>query len=70
MYQLVLLNPLNVRIYLGILFIHERHRERERQRLRQREKRADVGLDPGTLGSHPEWRADAQQLSHPGVPYM
>ena len=38
-----------------ILFIHER--ERERQRHRQREKQApcrepNVGLDPGTPGSH------------------
>ena len=42
------------------LFIHERHRERqrERQRHRQREKQVpcrepDVGLDPGSPGSHP-----------------
>ena len=26
------------------------------------------GLDPGTPGSHPEPKADAQPLSHPGVP--
>ena len=56
-------------------FIHERHRERERekQRHRQREKQApckepDVGLDPRTSGSLPEPKADAQLLSHPGVP--
>ena len=47
--------------------------ERERQRHRQREKQApcrepDVGLDPGTLGSRPGPKADAQPLSHPGVP--
>ena len=47
-------------------------RERERQRHRQREKQApcrepDVGLDPRTPGSHPGPKADAQQLSHPGV---
>ena len=47
--------------------------DRERQRHRQREKQApcrepDVGLDPGTLGSRPEPKADAQPLSHPGVP--
>ena len=53
-------------------FIHERHRKRERQRHRQKEKRAprrepDVGLNPGTPGS-PELKADAQPLSHPGVP--
>ena len=39
------------------LFIHERHREAETQH-RQREKQApcrepDVGLDPGSPGSHP-----------------
>ena len=46
---------------------------RERQRHRQREKQApcresDVGLDPRTLGSHPEPKADAQPLSYPGIP--
>ena len=25
-------------------------------------------LDPGILGSCPEWKADAQPLSHPGIP--
>ena len=49
-----------------------RDRER-RQRHRQREKQAlcgepDVGLDPGTVGSRPEPKADAQLLSHPGAP--
>ena len=28
----------------------------------------DVGLDPHTPGSRPESKADAQKLSHPGVP--
>ena len=47
--------------------------ERERQRHRQREKQVpcrklNVGLDPGILGSRPEPKADAQPLSHPGVP--
>ena len=57
------------------LFIQERQRqrERERQRHRQREKQApykepNAGLDPRTLGSRPEPKADSQQLSHPGVP--
>ena len=49
-----------------------RERERERQRHRQREKQApcrkpDVGLDPGTPGSRPEPKADAQPLSHQGA---
>ena len=29
----------------------------------------DVGLDPGTPGSCPGPKADAQPLSHPGVPW-
>ena len=46
-----------------------RDRERERERERQREKQApcrepDLGLDPGTPGSHPELKAGAQPLSH------
>ena len=40
---------------------------------RQREKQAPcrepyAGLDPRTPGSHPEPKADAQPLSHPGAP--
>ena len=59
--------------FLKILFIHERHGMRERQRHRQREKQApcrepDVRLDPRNPGSHPEPKADAQLLSHPGNP--
>ena len=27
-----------------------------------------MGLDPGTLGSRPEPKADTQPLSHPGIP--
>ena len=51
----------------------DRERERERQRHRQRKKQTprrepDAGLDPGTPGSCPELKADAQPLSHPGVP--
>ena len=50
-----------------------RPRERERKTHRQREMQApcrepDVGLDAGTLGSRPGLKADAQPLSHPGVP--
>ena len=58
---------------LRFLFVHERHTERQRHR--QREKRApcrdpNAGLDPGTPGSHPGPKADAQPLSHPGVPVL
>ena len=28
----------------------------------------DAGLNPGTPGSHPEPKAEAQLLSHPGTP--
>ena len=50
-------------------------RDTQRQRHRQREKQAlcgepDVGLDPGTLGSQPEPKADAQLLSYPGIPLI
>ena len=59
--------------FLMILFIHETHTHTERQRHRQREKQApckepDAGLNPRTLGSRPELKADAQPLSHPGAP--
>ena len=50
-----------------------RDTERERQRHRQREKQApcgepDAGLNPRTLGSRPKPEADAQSLSHSGIP--
>ena len=50
-----------------------RDTHRERQRHRQREKQApcrepNMGLDPRTAGSRSELKADAQPLSHPGVP--
>ena len=31
-------------------------------------KEPDEGLEPGNPGSHPEQKAGAQPLSHPGVP--
>ena len=51
-----------------------RHTEGETE-TRQREKQAprgepDVGLDPRTPGSRPKLKADAQPLSHPGVPII
>ena len=58
------------------LFIHERERDiyGERQRHRQREKQApceepNAGLIR-TLGSSPEPKAEAQPLSHPGIPML
>ena len=32
-------------------------------------QKPDIGPDPGTLGSRPEPKADAQPVSHPGVPH-
>ena len=48
-----------------------RDTERGRQRHRGRSglhAESLMGPDPGTPGSHPEPKADAQLLSHPGVP--
>ena len=47
--------------------------EREKQRLRRKEKQApcrepDVGLDPGSPGSHPGPKAGAKPLRHPEIP--
>ena len=53
------------------LFIHERERVAETHRQREKQaphKEPNAGLDPGNPGSHPEPKADAQPLSHPGVP--
>ena len=50
-----------------------RDTEKGRDIHKQREKQApcrepDVELNPGTLRSLPEPKADVQLLSHPGVP--
>ena len=52
----------------------QREREREREREKPKEKQApcrepDAGLDPGSPRSRPGPKADAQPLSHPGIPY-
>ena len=49
------------------LLIHERQRERQRQEKQAPCKEPDVGLNPGTLGSCPEPKADTQPLSLPGI---
>ena len=54
--------------FLKILYIYSWETQRERQRHRQREKQApcrepDVELDPGTPGSCPEPKANAQPLT-------
>ena len=44
-------------------------RQRHRQRVKQTTHREpDAELNPGTQGSCPEPKTDAQLLSHPGVP--
>ena len=48
--------------------IEERGRDTGRGRSRLHAREPDVGLDSGTPGSCPEPKADAQPLSHPGVP--
>ena len=60
--------------YLFMIVTH-REREREREAETQAEGEAgsmhrepDVGFDPRSPGSRPEPKADAQPLSHPGVP--
>ena len=56
--------------FFKILFIYLFMRDiGKRQIHRQAPLRApDIGLDPGTPGSRPGPKADAQPLSHPGVP--
>ena len=47
----------------------ERGRERGTgRRCKLHVRSPDVGLNPGTPGSYPDPKADAQPLSHPGVP--
>ena len=58
---------------IPFIYLFMRHTHRGRQRHRQREKQVpcrepDMELDPGTVGSCPEPKADAQPLSHPGIP--
>ena len=60
-----------LRVYL---LIHGRHRDEGRDIGRGRSmapcEKLDAGLDPRTLGSCPEPKADTQPLSHPGAPQM
>ena len=58
-----------------IFIVFMKDTQRERQRHRQRETQAprrepDADLDPRTLGSHAEPKADTQPLSHPGAPFL
>ena len=51
-----------------IIFIYLFMRERQTDRGRSREP--NVGLDPRTVESQLEPKADAQPLSHPGIPHF
>ena len=60
-------------IFKTVFIYHERHTERQRHRQRENQsprRKPDEGLDPRTPGSCPEPKADAQPLSHPGVPII
>ena len=60
--------------FFNILFIYSWETQKERQRHSQREekqapcKEPNAGLDPGNPGLSPEPKANAQLLSHPGIP--
>ena len=67
------MHKLFFRLISFFFFIYDSHTEKERQRHRQREKQApcrepDMGFDPGSPGSHPEPKAGAKPLRHPGIP--
>ena len=53
-------------------FIYQRDREREAENYAEREAGSPPGAQYGTRsqtpGSHPESKAEAQSLSHPGIP--
>ena len=55
------------------IYLLMRDTQKERQRHRQREKQTpygepDAGLNPRSLGSRPELKADTQPLRHSGIP--
>ena len=55
----------------SLAFTYETERERQKHGHRKKQapcRKPDVGLDPRTPGSCPEPKADAQPLSHPGIP--
>ena len=51
--------------------MRDTHRERKRQKQKEKEdpfRETNVRFDPGTTRSCSQPKADAQPLSHPGVP--
>ena len=65
--------PLNfsylfVYYFKDFIYLFMRDAEREQRQEKQAPcKEPDMGLDPRTLRSHPEPKADAQPLSHAGA---
>ena len=59
-------------VMIFLIYSWETHKERERGRDIEGEagslQGAPCGAQSWTLGSHPELKADAQPLSHPGIP--
>ena len=49
-------------------FIHEKQRHRQTEEKQAPCKEPDAGLDLGNPGSGPKPKADAQPLSHSGIP--
>ena len=55
------------------MIVTEREREAETQaevEAGSMHREPDVGFDPGSPGLHPEPKAGAQLLSHPGIPKL
>ena len=46
----------------------EREAQTQREEKQAPRREPDVGFNPGNSGSGPESKADAQPLSHPGIP--
>ena len=66
-------NIILINLKKNYLFIHKRHGEREAETQAEGEapcREPDVELHPRTPGSCRELKADAQPLSHPGVPIL
>ena len=54
--------------FKDFIYLFMKDTERGRDIGRGRSREPDVGLDSRSPGSQPELKADAQPLSHPGIP--
>ena len=64
---------ISLSLFLKMLFIMKDTQERGRDTDREKPapcREPNGELDPRTPGSHPELKADAQPLSHPGAPQI